>query len=348
MSHTADQLSQGLDADFQALVAEMQKIFAGAAAFKHGRGTHTFGVHAKGTARIVAPVGFPQNDFLTAGKTHSVIVRHSFPGGAKDNRAQDAASASLKFFDGDADPTQDGIHDIVMNTGRTLFVATARTFAALVTTPDPERGDKLVKTGMLNDRTLSEAFRSGASFTEFYYHSQICYRLTDSATGTKSYLRYRLVNADRGNERGAFPSSWTPNGVTIFPALATDPRSDSYLNTDFLSRFLYDGVYYLLQAQLRPGDQTEALDCSTRWDELQFPWLDLAEIHFDAPLTGPDLDSLSFNVNRTPDGIALPLVTDGVETGPQADTFASLAHLRTLVYPVARQARADSPQPHVY
>jgi hypothetical protein len=301
-------------------------------------------------ARIVAPIGFPQNDFLTAGKTYPVIIRHSAPGGAKDNRAQDAASASVKFYDAGtvADPAADGIHDIVMNTGRTLFVATARTFFALVTTPDPERGDKLVKTGMLDERTLAEAFRSGASFTDFYYHSQICYNLTDAATGKVSFLRYRLLNADRGAERGIFPASWEPNGVTIFPALATDPRSDSYLNTDFLSRFQYAGVNYLLQGQLRPGDQLDALDCSTRWDELQFPWIDLAEIGLTEPVTTPDLDGLSYNVNRTPAGIALPLATTGVPPGPQADNFASLAHLRALVYPVARKARADSPQPHVY
>ena len=139
-----------------------------------------------------------------------------------------------------------------------------------------------------------------------------------------------------------------PNGVTIFPALATDPRTDSYLNTDFLSRFQYDGVHYLLQGQLRPGDQPDALDCSTRWDELQFPWIDLAELHFTDGIVTPDLDSLSYNVNRTPAGIDLPLATTGNTPGLQADNFASLAHLRALVYPVARQARAVSPQPHVY
>jgi hypothetical protein len=347
MSHTPEELTQGLDADFQQVIAQMQAIFGHAASAKQGRATHTFGAHAKGTAKIIAPIGFPQNDFLTPGKTYSVIIRHSAPGGAKDNRARDAASASLKFFDGPADATAEGIHDIVMNTGRTLFVSTARTFQALVITPNPERGDKLVKTGKLDDHILAEAFRSGASFTDFFYHSQICYNLTDSA-GVMSYLRYRLVNADRNTERGAFPSSWIPNGVTIFPAMEGDPRADTYLNTDFQSRFHYDGVRYLLQAQLRPGDQHDAVDCSTRWDEAQFPWMDLVEVKLTEYVGTPDLDGLSFNVNRTPAGIALPLATTGIWPGLQADNFASLAHLRALVYPVARKARADAPQPHVY
>ena len=346
--YTLEELTNGLDDDFKQVVTQLQGIFAHAATMKQGRGTHTFGVHARGVARIVAPVGFPQNDFLTAGKTYPVMIRHSAPGGAKDNRAQDAASASIKFFDGaTADPAEAGIHDIVMNTGRTLFVATARTFQALVLTPNPERGDKLVKTGMLDENTLAEAYRSGAAFTDFYYHSQICYELTD-ASGTMYYLRYRLLNADRGTERGIFPNSWNPNGVTIFPPLPGDPRADNYLNTDFQSRFQYGGVQYLLQAQLRPGDEHNAVDCSTRWDELRFPWMDLAEIDLTEFVAGPELDQLSFNVNRTPPGIALPLATSGVWSGPQADNFASLAHLRALVYPVARQARADAPQPHVY
>ncbi len=347
MSHTMEELTSGLDDDFQALVTEMQGVFSHAATMKRGRGTHTFGVHAKGTARIVAPAEFSQNDFLCAGKTYQVIVRHSAPGGAKDNRAQDAASASLKFFDGPADPTAEGIHDIVMNTGRTLFVSTARTFGALVLTPNPERGDKLVKTGILKEDVLAEAYRSGASFTDFYYHSQICYNLIDSS-GKMSYLRYRLINHDRAVERGGYPESWNPNGVTIFPALLGDPRADNYLNTEFQSRFQYDGARYLLQGQVRPGDQSDAVDCSTRWDEAHYPWMDLAEIHFTEFLAGPELDGLSYNVNRTPPGIALPLATTGIWPGLQADNFASLAHLRALVYPTARKARADAPQPHVF
>ena len=345
--YTQEELTTGLDADFQQIITQLQGIFSHAATMKQGRGTHTYGAHARGVARIVAPAGFPQNDFLTPGRTYSVMVRHSAPGGAKDNRAQDAASGSVKFYDGPADPGADGIHDIVMNTGRTLFVSTARTFQALVLTPNPERGDKLVKTGMLDEDTLAEAFRSGASFTDFYYHSQICYSITDPA-GTMSYLRYRLINADRAMERGIFPPSWKPNGITIFPALAGDPRSDSYLNTDFQSRFQYDGVHYLLQGQLRPGDNPDAVDCGARWDELRYPWFDLAQIDLTEFVSGPELDHLSFNVNRTPAGIALPLATSPAFSGPQADNFASLAHLRALVYPVARQARAVAPQPHVY
>ncbi len=345
--HTLEELNAGLDDDFKQIVTQLQGIFSHAATAKQGRGTHTFGVHARGTARMVTPVDFPQNDFLAAGKTYSVMVRHSAPGGAKDNRAQDAASGSLKFFDGPADPAADGIHDIVMNTGRTLFVATARTFHALVITPNPQRGEKLVKTGMLDDHTLAEAFRSGASFTDFYYHSQICYSLTEPS-GKMTYLRYRMLNADRGNERGAFPNSWKPEGVTIFPALPGDPRADNYLNTEFESRFQYSGVHYILQAQLRPGDEPDAVDCSTRWDDARYPWTDVAEISFTEFVNGPELDHLSFNVNRTPPGMSLPLATSPAFTGPQADNFASLAHLRALVYPVARQARADAPQPHVF
>jgi hypothetical protein len=347
MSHTLEELTNGLDDDFQQLITQLQGLFAHAATMKHGRATHTFGAHAAGVAKIVAPIAFPQNDFFTAGKTYGVIIRHSAPGGAKDNRAQDAASASLKFFEGNADPAAEGVLDIVMNTGRTLFVSTARAFQALVLTPDPERGDKLVKTGIVKEDILEEAYRSGGSFTDFYYHSQICYNLTDTS-GKMSYLRYRLVNADRGIERGGYPTTWNPNGVTIFPPLAGDPRSDSYLNTDFQSRFQYGGVHYMLQAQVRPGDQPDAVDCSTRWDDFRYPWMDLAEIDLTEFLSGDTLDCLSYNANRTPPGVALPLATSGIWPGPQADNFASLGHLRALVYPVARKARAEAPQPHVY
>jgi hypothetical protein len=345
MSHSLDTLTEGLDDDLQQIIKTLEGMFAGAATRKHGRATHTFGVGARGEARVIVPLGFPENDFWKSGKTFPVLIRHSSPGGQSDDRARDGRSASLKFFDDKADAAAPGFHDIVMNTGRVLFVRSARDFFSLVTTPNPERAEKLVKPGILDDAMLSEAFRSGGSFTDFYYHSQICYELTDNS-GAKFFLRYRLINADRGPERGTYPPSWKPNGITLYPPIENDPRSENYLKQEFLGRFQHGGPRYLLQGQLRSGDDLEAVNCAQVWDAERYPWMDLAEIQLTESLTADELDVLAFNPSRTHPSIALPLATSRLWPGLQADNHASLGHIRALVYTLAQKARAETPQPH--
>ncbi|MEA3211389.1 MAG: hypothetical protein QOE70_4446 [Chthoniobacter sp.] len=345
MSHSLEALTAGMDADFQQIIAQLQGMFAHAAGKVHGRPTHTYGVGARGEARIVVPIEFPENDFFIPGKTYPVLLRHSTPGGRSDNRARDGASASVKFCDEQADPSAQGLQNILMNTARSLFVRTARTFFKLVTTPNEERVEKLLEPKILDDAILAEAFRSGGSFTEYYFHSQICYELTDRS-GAMSYLRFRLVPGDRGPERGQLPTSWQPKGVTCFPPFEGDPRSESYLRQDFLSRFQYGGIRYFLQGQLRPGNDKDAVDCTQVWDPERYPWTDLAEIHLTEALTPDELDVLAFDVNWTHPCIALPLATSGLWEGLQADNPASLGHARALVYQAARKARAESSLPH--
>lgn len=345
MAQTLTALNSDLDEDFQTVIKQLQEIFQRVATKVHGRATHTYGVGARGEARIVVPDGFPQNDFLQAGKAYPVILRHSQPGGQSDNRTRDGGAASLKFCEGTADASARGLHDIMMNTGRTLFVRSARAFLSMVTTPNPERVEKLLVPGILDDRILSEGYRNGGSFTDFYYHSQICYELR-AQSGETSYLRYRLLNGDRGPERGNYPDSWAPKGITFYPLLENDPRSATYLKDDFLSRFQHNGVRYLLQGQLRSGSDQEAVNCTRVWDPATYPWMDLAEISLTEALTVEELDALTLDANWTAPGIELPLATTGLWTGNQADNHASLGHARALVYSLARQARAAAPQPH--
>src|SRR5690349_14769170 len=117
MSRTFEALNTGLDDDFREVIKHLQDIFVRVATKTQGRATHTYGVAARGQAKIVTPLGFPANPFFEAGRTFSVILRHSSPGAQRDNRARDGAAASLKFYEGTADPAAEGIHDITMNTG---------------------------------------------------------------------------------------------------------------------------------------------------------------------------------------------------------------------------------------
>jgi hypothetical protein len=206
MARTDDELTANIDADFQRVIQEMTELFVKAATVLHGRATHTSGIAARGSARIVAPADFPANDFLTFGKTYPIIVRHATPRMAvvpgpdptkpptidTADRMLDGGAVSVKFLDPD-DTTENGFHNILMNTGRVLFVPSARAFNTMIHTPFGQRAP-LIRDGIMDNDKLTEAYRTG-SFTEFYYQSQIAFELTDK-TGTLRYIKFRCVPGD--------------------------------------------------------------------------------------------------------------------------------------------------------
>jgi catalase len=334
-----EEFTANLDDDFRNVVQQLTELFVGAATNIRGRATHTTGIAARGTALIVTPADFPLNDFLSFGMTYPIVVRHATPrpamGDNTDDRTLDGAAISIKFLHPD-DQTGLGFHDLMMNTGRVMFVPSARAFNMMVHTPFGKRRP-LIAAGLLNDDNLTEGYRTG-SFTEFYYHSQIAFEFTDR-NGAMQYIRFRAIPSDRGPERGLFPPSIRANGDTFAAAWPDDRRAEDYRRREFEVQVNHLTVNYLLQAQLHPADDPEALNSMKYWEERFFPWLDVARLHLDKTLTYAEMDALEFDANRTHDCINLPLAKN-------ADDHASLGHARALVYWRARKARADSPQPH--
>ena len=213
MARKLAEFEAGIDDDFRNVVEQMKTLFVGAATALHGRATHTTGMAARGVARIVTPVDFPENDFLSFGKTYPVTVRHATPrpamGGNTDDRTLDGGAISIKFTLPEPQALGLKVHDIMMNTGRVLFVPSARAFNTMIHTPFGQRGPLLKTPGndkwVIDDDKLTEAYRTG-SFTEFYYHSQIAFEFTDKV-GTLRYIKFRSIPGDRGPERGLFPPS---------------------------------------------------------------------------------------------------------------------------------------------
>lgn len=341
MSRSLEELTAHIDDDFKTVIEQLQAIFVRVSTAVKGRATHTYGAGARGILRIIAPDGFPASNFFKPGTEYPVIVRHSRPGGQSDDRTRDGSATSIKFFapGGNADASEPGINDIMMNTGRVLFVNSARSFLAMVTTPNPERPEKLLKTGILKDNVLSEGYRSSGSFSDSYYHSQMCYQY-DADDGSNHYIRYRFRSADKGPERGRYDPGFRPQGCTFLPKLDNDKRAENHLRSEFEAEVTNGDVRYLLQVQIRSTDAPEALNCGAVWDEIEYPWMDIGAIHLTEMLNADELDALSLDANRTPDCIKLPLATS-------ADDYASLGHARALVYQAAHQARDATPKPHV-
>lgn len=347
MSRTQEELTTGIDDDFRRVIQELTDLFVKVTAAVRGRGTHTTGVAARGVARIITPVDFPQNDFLSFGKVYPIIVRHATPRTAlyrpapdkpptvdTDDRTLDGGAISIKFSEPNASTR--GFHDIMMNTGRVLFVPSARAFNTMTRTPFGQRAP-LLKDGTIDDAKLSEAYRTG-SFTEFYYHSQIAFEFTDRS-GTMRYIKFRSIPADRGPERGLFPPEIRAGGDTFAPAWDDDHREPEFRRHDFEVRVKHLKVDYLLQAQLHPADGPDALNPMTYWEERTHPWLDVAHLHLNQLLSHAEMDALEFDANWTHDCINLPLART-------ADDYASMGHARALIYSYAREARRRAPQPH--
>jgi hypothetical protein len=354
MARTRDELTADIDEDFKKVIQEMTDLFVRVSTVVRGRGTHTTGVAARGIARMITPEGFPDNEFMRFGKVYPVVVRHATPRTAlvpdpdptkppnvdTDDRTLDGGAMSIKFLEAN-DQSGLGFQDLMMNTGRVLFIRSARAFNTMIHTPFGRRKPLLRVKGrddwVIDDDKLTEAYRTG-SFTEFYYHSQIAYEFTDSV-GTMRYLKFRSIPGDRGPERGLFPPSIRAGGDTFAPRWADDRRAEDFRRTDFETRVNHLSVGYILQAQLHPSGDTDALNPSEYWEERHCPWLDVAQLHLTQTLTHDEMDALEFDANRTHDCVNLPLART-------ADDYASMGHARALIYWTAREARRRSPQPH--
>ncbi|MQX18207.1 hypothetical protein GHK62_26810 [Sinorhizobium terangae] len=229
-----------------------------------------------------------------------------------------------------------------MNAGRQLFVRSIRDFSTFVHTPDAERA-KLVESGLMLDDQLREAYRIRGSFTDSRYHTWVCFEFIDK-TGVSRYVRFRLINADRGPDRGLPRPEFKANGHPSMDAVSDDDRAPDFLRKDFIHRVKHSDVRYILQAQLRdapppPIGNHELFDPSQPWNEYWFPWVDMFEIRLNEVIDDQAAVSrLEMNPNRSPGCIRIPLATS-------PDDYASLGHARAIVYPGARAARAAVPSP---
>jgi catalase len=338
-----EELTANIDDDFKAVVAKLQNTFNFMTAkLQKGRGTHTYGIAAKGEARCIVPPEFPANDTFVFGKVYPIVLRHSSPGGRADDRARDGVAASIKFFEPGGSTNGDGFFDILMNAGRQLFVRSIRGFSTFVHTPDAERV-KLVEQGIMLEPQLIEAYRIRGSFPDFRYHTWVCFEFIDSA-GVSRFVRFRLINHDRGMDRGLPKPDFRANGRPSMEPEPDDKRDPEFLRKDFRYRVQHSDVRYILQAQLRdappaPIGNHELFDPSQPWDEHFHPWRDMFDIRLTEIIDDEEAVSrLEMNPNRSPQCIRIPLATS-------PDHFASLGHARAIIYPGARAVRASVPPP---
>lgn len=326
---------------FQKLISQIAQAFGQLAQAKGRRATHSFGTVAQGTLTVLDNLELPPHRVFSAGKRYPVLLRHANIKGFRDDAILDGRGATLRLLKAPAcaplsnADLNDPLLDVLMSTGRCFILNNAASFGLWVAGSMEARAG-LLRTFPKIKPIFEEIIRDPSSYTQLHYYSETTYLFT--AINKKQYfLRYRLLNSDRSADTGFIPASEVRLPLDYLPRRAADTRPETYLQDDFKQRVQGGGVKYLLQLQLQPvtGDPARdeaAKDCTLVWDETQYPYRDVAELHLDSIVPAEVAEPLEFNPYNAPGELALILAQRITET-------ASINHLRSIVYQISADMR---------
>ena len=321
-------------------------LFTLAAVKKKGRSTHTVGIGAAGTLKIVDNPAFPDHDFFQAGATFPIQIRHAsvtFP----DDAAKDLRSASIRF----AALDEESPLDILMNTGPRTFRHLEEFWNFTLASVRGKQPDELTSSTGLKaycekEPVFKEIFaetmrRAPESLAQVYYYSKLVnfFRAKD---GKVRYVKYRLVPEDRGVDSGV-PTGLDNQQPWNQERSPEETRSPTYLRDEYRERVARKPIIFHLQLRLHDGiegdtngringDRSEIFTQEKDWSEDTSPWLDLATLSIDRMLTDGETEKLSFNVGRQP-------VSLGAVTGYSARDPNSINAARILIYKFSKAAR---------
>ncbi len=321
-----------VDDDFRQVLAELEPLTAASRALKrrtfHGKGA----TGARGTVELLPGLDLPVHDFFRPGRRFDVVARYG-----NSQESDDVAAAirgvTLRLLEPGTlrrGGVHDSLFDLTLNTGEIFVARTARMFVDMSGTPEQKAG-----IGAETDEFRAQVwsmYKDAVSFAEYEYYSQAPTAYVD-ASGQQWLVRYRLVPFGEATAAG----DHTPGDLWLPPdppgQMERDPadeRPASFLHDDLRARVLGGGVQGVIQVQLHPVTEA-ALDCSQPWDE---PWRNLAVLRLDALLDDELVESLRFNIANRPASLGIVLATSPHE-------YASVNHLRALVYAATGEARTE-------
>lgn len=338
-----DPRTNNVDETFQQLISGIARAFGTIAQIKGRRATHSYGTTAAGVLTVLDNLDIPEHKLFKAGARYPVLLRHANIKGFPDDAILDGRGATMRILAGDpdADLADLALHqylvDILMSTGRSFTFAKALPFSQWVA-GDLETRAKMIAVHPKIAPIFSEIIRDPDSYTKLHYYSETTYSFI-ATDGTPYFLRYRLINADNPQaDEGWLASGEVRLPLDYLPRRAWDTRSETYLQDDFKQQVMGEqGVNYLLQLQLQPvtddsAQQEAAKDCTEPWDEDQYPFYDVAQLHLEKILPPEWAEPLEFNPYHAPPELALILAQTALEN-------ASVNHLRSIVYQVSADMR---------
>lgn len=304
---------------------------------KKARATHKYGVGGAGIAKIVDNPKFPEHEFFQAGKVFPLRLRHAtvtYP----DEAAKDIRSVSLKF----SDQERESPLDIVMNTAPQTFRDIVGFWRFAINSIAKKKPNEPVSSLGLKDycnydshqwMIFSTALRRAPeSFTQVYYHSQLV-NYFNAKDGKTRYVKYRLIPGDRGEEAG-LQNEEDAEKPWLQKRDPQERKRQDYLTLEYVERACREPITYHLQ--LRLHEDTKAVEEIARqdvqWDKETSPWLDLATVIIQRPLTFQETEKLTFNIGTQPPSL-------GIVDGKSISDPNSINYARTRVYGFSQAVR---------
>ncbi len=312
-------------------------LFAAKAMANRERATHMSGVGGRGRIRIVDHPAFPEHEFFQASREFSCRIRHANAFFHDDRRVL-ARGCALKFADSDfASPL-----DLLMNTGAYQafwsldsfldFVQARVTYLVRGTWDGQYDWNRRLPAAFI--ATCESARQCPSSYTKLIHNTAIPYPFK-AADGKIRYAKYRLVPEGLTREEGLLPRetqrcAWHSD---IMPKDKSLPRL--WLKDDYRGRLRRGTIRYTLQIQLwdwRPGDTDDVFNNVLVWDQNQHPWLDLAHVSIEKPLSDDETAKMRMWVGNTQPSL-------GIIQAHSTRDFNSIGHARYHIYPFVQRAR---------
>lgn len=299
---------------------------------RRGRGTHTLGVAARGTATVVENLPLPANGFFAPGRVFPIRIRHA-TALRTDEAERDFRSMAIKFADSDLDSPL----DLIMNTGHVQgFWHAANFLRGVLGGAFGERGRRwyIQRHPPAWQNVLAGIRRAPASYRRLRYYAAISFDLRCD-DGVARLCRFRVVPWDGGEESG-----WSSREDVRRPwfeqRLPGERRARDYLRREYAARLLRgDVARYRLQVQVHicvAGESHRVYDIGSAWDEALCPWRDLAELRIEDLLTPAETERTRFRIYHQPPCLGIPEATSPHD-------FRSIGWMRARIYPANQRLR---------
>ena len=276
------------------------------ALFRRGRGTHTNGVGARGSIRIVDQPLLPESDFFEAGKVYPLTIRHA-TALQTDEGCKNLRSIALKF----SHESFDSQLDLIMNTGSVAPFWKIPSFIVGVigaAFKKPRRWGYQHLFPLARVNVIIGTRRAPETYRQMNYYSQLSFGF-HAKDGVERLCRFRVIPHDRGPETGLpdetdkrFP--WRDN------RRPEEPKCKDHLIREYVNG-IRDGITprYWLQMQvheLKPEDDNQIYSIAHAWEPKTHPWFDVGEIEIKETLEPNATESLRFWVKNQPPELSVP------------------------------------------
>lgn len=274
---------------------------------KQERMSHNNGIAGRGKLKIVDNPQFPVHDFFEPGKEFPIRVRHA-SATFLDDAMNCIRSVAIKF----SDERFKSPFDLQMNTGAQSLFWSAASFLQFAWLRREAWGVEYVQYNRRYPEGLAGAQKAvrryAESFHNLHYYAKTPF-LFIGKDQVKRYAKYRIIPFEDIQESGLGnePSDVEMSNQRV---AENDPRGRNYLKYEYEDRVNREGAKYRLQIQIRDAEEGESQEVFNNmiiWDQIDYPWTDLAIFEIDEMLDWEESTLTAFSVNHMPKTLeALP------------------------------------------